>query len=56
MHNVMKTSGWFDESSGGPPEYEELKAIQLEITRTNKGWQNEVKAKQEQLLQINRTI
>ena len=51
MHNVLKTSGWFDESPDGPPEYEELKAIQPEISRTDKEWQNEVKDKREQLLQ-----
>src|SRR6266849_2032754 len=51
MHNIMKTSGWFDESPDGLPEYGDLNPIQPEINRTDKEWSNEVRAKREQLLQ-----
>ena len=45
MHNIMKNSGWFDESPDGPPEYGDLNPIQPEINHTDKEWSNEVKAK-----------
>jgi hypothetical protein len=51
MHNIMKTSGWFDKSPDGPPEYGDLTPIQPEINLTEKEWSNEVKAKREQVLQ-----
>lgn len=50
--NTLTSSGWFDESPDGPPEYGDLTAIQPEADLNGKEWDKRVATKREEALSI----